>query len=150
MRLVLIGKGTWTVYAVCTDETTCPLLDFIEELDSKRSAKVLSDLREYVPTTQPSDWTRTDFSWPLRGNNSILEFRWPTKGGGTPRVFWFYDKGRIIVCTSGFNKKGTIDASEIAAAEATKAAYLKDQLNGQLTIVELDNFDPPDNGDEER
>ena len=72
MQLVLLGQGRWTVYAICSDETTCPLLDLIASLDSKRAARMLADLREFVPTSQPRDWVRMDFSWKLRGTEIVL------------------------------------------------------------------------------
>lgn len=144
MKLVLMGQGQWTVYAICSDEATCPLLDFVAELDDKRAAKVLSDLKQFVPNSQPADWVRMDFSWQLRGTD-ILEFRWPKKGGGTPRVLWFYDEGRVVVCAHGLNKKGTaLDPAEIKAAEAAKAHYLKAKAARQLDIVRLEHFAPPD------
>lgn len=146
MRIVLIGRGQWSVYAICTDEATCPLLDFIEALDPKRGAKVLSDLKEYVPNSMPADWKRTDFSWSLRGSDSILEFRWPTKRGGTPRVFWFYDKDRVLVVSHGLMKKTSdLDPKEVQVAESWKARYLEARARGQLVTVALDAFDPPDN-----
>ena len=146
MHIVLIGQGQWTVYATCVDETTCPLLDFIADLDEKRGAKVLSDLKEYVPNSTPADWARTDFSWPLRGSNSVFEFRWPTKRGGTPRVFWFYDKGKVLVCSHGLMKKtADLDPKEVQIAESWKARYLDARARGQLVTVALEAFDPPDN-----
>src|SRR5687767_1694354 len=118
MHLVLVGKGSWSVYAICTDETTCPLLDFIDELDEKRGRKVLADLSGWVPFSTPQDWVSADFSWKLRGTDFILEYRWPTRKGGTPRVFWFYDESRVIVCSHGVNKKGSTDQQDIKVAEA--------------------------------
>lgn len=150
MRVVLIGQGLWTVCAICTDETTCPLLDFIAELDEKRGAKVLSDLKEYVPNSTPNDWSRTDFSWPLRGTDGIFEFRWPTKRGGTPRVFWFYDKGKLLVCSHGLMKKThDLDPKEVQTAESLKARYLDARARGRLVTVTLEAFDPPDTEESE-
>jgi|ERR1700722_5156963 len=150
MKLVLVGQGVWTVYAICTDETTCPLLDFVAGLDAKRAAKVLSDLKQFVPHHSPADWARIDFSWPLRGSDGILEFRWPTRGGGTPRVLWFYDAGNVVVCTHGLNKKGTaLDPVEVRAAEAAKARYRQAKADNQLEVVRQEDFDPPDENEEE-
>jgi hypothetical protein len=150
MKLVLVGQGVWTVYAICTDETTCPLLDFVAELDEKRAAKVLSDLKQFVPNSQPADWVRIDFSWKLRGTDAILEFRWPARKGGTPRVLWFYDEGRVVVCSHGLDKKGTeLDPAEIQAAEAAKARYLKAKALRQLEVVRHEDFDPPDDEEDD-
>lgn len=145
MKLVLVGQGQWTVLAICSDATTCPLLDFVAELDEKRAAKVLSDLKQFVPNSQPADWARIDFSWPLRGCNGIFEFRWPTRRGGTPRVLWFYDEGHVVVCSHGLNKKGTaLDPDEVKAAEGARARYLKAKAAKQLDVVRHEEFDPPD------
>ena len=151
MKLVLIAKGQWTVYAICSDGSTCPLLDFISDvLDKKRGNKVLSDLREFVPWSTPEEWVKTDFSWKLRGTPNILEFRWPKKGGGTPRVFWFYDAGKVVVCYHGLNKKGdSVDPKEIAAVESARSEYLRSKENGTLEIVKLEDFDPPEQEENE-
>jgi hypothetical protein len=149
MKLVLMGQGQWTVYAICSDETTCPLLDFVAELDEKRAAKVLSDLKQFVPNSQPADWVRMDFSWQLRDSDGILEFRWPARGGGTPRVLWFYDEGKVVVCAHGLNKKGTaLDPDEVKAAEAAKARYLRAKAARQLDVVRHEDFDPPDDDED--
>lgn len=59
------------------------LLDFIGKLDDKRGNKVLADLREWVPWSNPEEWVRSECSRKLRGTDSILEFRWLTRKGGT-------------------------------------------------------------------
>jgi hypothetical protein len=140
MKIVELGTGHWTVYAVCSDETTCALLDFVAELDEKRSRKVLADLQQFVPNSEPRDWVRMDFSWKLRGTESILEFRWPQKGGGTPRVYWFYDEGRLIVCSHGVNKKGDTDPEDIRLAERAREDYLRAKAANQLKVVSYQSF----------
>jgi len=140
MQVIELGVGNWTVYAVCSNETTCALLDFISTLDAKRRSKVLADLQQYVPNSQPADWVRADFSWKLRGTDSILEFRWSARGGGTPRVYWFYDDGRVIVCSHGDNKKGATNEEDIRAAERTRADYLAAKKHGNLTVTRYIDF----------
>jgi Phage derived protein Gp49-like (DUF891) len=144
MKAVQIGEGRWKVYAVCSDETTCPLLDFIADLDEKRGAKVLSDLRTYVPVSDSAEWVRNKFSWLLRGSEAILEFRWKTKNGGTPRVYWFYDEQSVVVCSHGTNKKGDTDEADIRHAESIKKTFVADRKAGRLTVVKLADFDPPE------
>jgi hypothetical protein len=144
MKVVLLGEGRWKVYAVCNDETSCPLLDFIGELEQKRAAKVLSDLRTYIPDSDSSEWARNKFSWQLRGSNAILEFRWPTKKGGTPRVYWFYDEKSVVVCSHGTNKKGDTDEADIRDAESVKQSFIAARKAGRLNVVKLADFDPPE------
>jgi len=144
MKLGRIGQQTWTVYAACGDDGSCPLLDFIASLDTKRGAKVLRDLRVYVPTSEPADWVRARFSAALVGSDGIFEFRWPTRGGGTPRVFWFYDEGRVIICSHGLDKKGAMPQPELRLAEQVRRAYLAAKADGRLEILELEDLDPHD------
>ena len=142
MRLVLLGEGThWKVYAACAkDDQVCEVLHLLETLDDKRSSKVLSDLRVFVPSSTSADWVRMEFSWKLRGTENVLEFRWPTRRGGTPRVYWFYDENRVVVCSHGTNKKGETDPADIDQAEATRKAYLKAKAASKLAVVSFEKF----------
>jgi hypothetical protein len=140
MHLVLLGEGVWKVYARCSDAETCDLLNFISDLDDKRSKKVLSDLREFVPHSRREDWIRTEFSKKLNGTNCVLEFRWKTKGGGTPRVYWFFHDNAVIVCSHGVDKKGDTDEADIREAERVHAAYVEAKRTGDLKIMTFDQF----------
>src|SRR5689334_8618712 len=145
MKLVLLGQGRWMIYAVCLDEETCPLLDIVSELDKKRASKVLSDLREWVPHSSSAEWVRSDFSKKLEGTEHILEFRWPTRKGGTPRVYWFYDEGRVVVCTRGDNKKGETNKQDIDASEAVRLSYIEAKRVGDISIVTFEDFTTSEN-----
>ena len=143
MRLVLLGNGThWKVYALCGKEKeTCEVLQLLETLEEKRATKMLSDLQQFVPNSTRADWVQMDFSWKLRGTDKILEFRWPTRRGGTPRVYWFYDENRVVVCSHGVDKKGDTDQQDIDQAEAARAAYLKAKAIDAIEIVSLEQFE---------
>jgi hypothetical protein len=145
MRLVRLGQGRWTIYAACRANGSCPILEFIAGLPLKRRRKVLSDLQQFVAQTDRADWARCDFSKKLNAADDIYEFCWPTHGGGTPRVFWFFDAGYVIVCTHGLDKKGALPAADIRAAEAMKAAYLTAKNRGTFDIVDVHDFDTDDN-----
>ena len=147
MQIVEFGSGNWTVYAVCSDSSTCAVVELIATLDSKRGSAVLVDLQQFVPSSMPHDWVKMDFSWKLRGSESILEFRWSTKGGGTPRVYWFFDANRVIVCSHGVNKKGNTDEADIRMAEKTRSDYLEAKKSGKLKIVKYKDFVDTKDGD---
>jgi len=141
MLLVRLGSGAqWTVYAATHANGSCPVLDLVGALDKKRGAKVLSDLQQFVPISTPRDWVAMDFSWKLEGCDSILEFRWPTKKGGTPRVLWFYDRDKVIICTHGIAKKGKLGNEELERAEAVRKMYLAARGAGTLEVVDLTKF----------
>jgi hypothetical protein len=56
---------------------------------------------------------------------------------------WFYDKGKIVVCTRGLNKKGTMAESEIRQAESIAEAYGRAIKADALEIVEYTEFVKP-------
>jgi hypothetical protein len=143
MKLLRLAAGAcWTVYAVFSaNHEDCPLLDFIEGLEERLGDRVLSDLRQYVPKTEPSLWVRTEFSKTVSGSSGILEFRWPKGRGGTPRVLWFYDENRMIVCCQGVNKKGSMPAMAIRMAEEIKRLYLLAKDAGRIEIVDFSSLD---------
>jgi hypothetical protein len=78
----------------------------------------------------------SEASKPLR--DKIFEFREPVTKGGTLRVLWFYDEGKIVVCANGELKKTrkTSD-SLIEAAIADRDRYLTDKRLGRLSIKDL-------------
>ena len=142
MKVVKLAHGTkWTVYATCNADGSCPVLDFILEMDEKRGNKILSDLQQYVPNSESREWVQTEFSWLLRGSDKILEFRWSRKKGGTPRIFWFYSKGRIVVCTHGVMKKGDTDEADIRHAEAIEEAFRNALDDSTLNVVSYKDYE---------
>ena len=143
MKLLRLAAGVqWTVCAVFShNDEDCPLLDFIEGLEERVGNQVLSDLQQYVPETESSLWARTEFSKALSSSNGILEFRWPKGRGGTPRVLWFYDANRVVVCCHGVNKKGSMPATEIRRAEEIKRLYRMAKDAGRIEIVDFSDLD---------
>jgi phage-related protein len=56
---------------------------------------------------------------------------------GRLRVLWFYDEGRLIICTSGFVKKGQkTPRSEIEHAIQVMNEYFEDKKRGEIRICE--------------
>lgn len=141
MLILRLATGRWTICAVCSAPDVCPLLDYIDDLEGKLGNKVLSDLREFVPQSNPADWARNDFSKALKGTDGIFEYRWPRRKGPTPRILWFYDSNHLIVCCHGFNKSGEMDDAEVRKAEHVRAAYIIARDSGQLEFTSIDEFD---------
>ena len=55
----------------------------------------------------------------------------------TYRILWFYDKGRVIVCTHFFVKKSRkTPAEEIKRANFLREEYFKAKTEGTLEIIE--------------
>ncbi|MGH9438171.1 MAG: type II toxin-antitoxin system RelE/ParE family toxin [Terriglobia bacterium] len=107
--------------------------------------RLLSDLKESIPEHGPPK--NPEASKPLR--DKILELREPVIKGGTLRVLYFYDKGRILVCANGILKKTNKTPDElIDAAIAIRAKYLAAVRKGELEIIDLpaEGEDGEDNG----
>lgn len=104
MRLLRYALGMcWTVYLYCRDDETCPILDVLTGCGSI-GERMLADLHKVASRPLESLKRDTEFSKPI-GNTGLFEFRLPTSKGPTPRVSYFFDSGRVIVCTLAVLKK---------------------------------------------
>jgi phage-related protein len=132
MRILQLGRGTWTVQAICTDDGECPVMNLLMQ-SGKPGLRLLADLQQTVPARGPGH--NEQFSKYLR--DDILEFRQPTSRGGTPRVLYFYDAGRVVVCTGGELKKSnkTSDALIDQAIEL-RERYRAARAAGDLIVDE--------------
>ena len=113
MKLHLVSCGLWTVLAVCADEERCDVRDLAKGLRR-------DDPREYARLMRA-------FA------HGIFELK---TSGGT-RVLYFFDEGRVVVCSEALSKpkqRGLAVAIERAAR--TRWRYLNDKRRGALRIVE--------------
>jgi phage-related protein len=130
MILRVIERGSWTLLAVCTGRGECSLLDDLEGLapnlsgDGVRLSRLLERVAEYGPPKN------TDINQKIKGD--IWEFT-----PGRIRVLYFFDQGKLIVCSHMFVKKTQkTPAREIQRAEEIRARYLADKAQGALEIEE--------------
>ncbi len=130
MNLLLISKGFYSVYAVAKSREYCELLEFLEGLGQtlqKDSDRMLALLGRVAMEGPPRN---TEISHQIKGK--LFEFI-----QGRLRVLWFYDEGRLIICTSGFVKKGQkIPRGEIDHAIRLMNGYFKDKKKAQIQIYE--------------
>jgi phage-related protein len=145
MRVVRLAAGShWTVCAACTPDG-CSVLKYIEEMevlggrDAKRSKKILSDLTTYAPNSDKGEWAKSEFSIDL--GDGIFEYRWDGKGG-VPRVLWFYDEQKIVVCVHAVTKKDwQLDPEDMELARKRRDEYFKAKNTKQLQFVEIGDFE---------
>lgn len=76
-----------------------PLGDFIRSLRPSLKAKVVGDLHLLE---EFGNYAREPLSKPL--GDGIFELR-TEESGDTVRILYFFDEGRIIICTNGCVKK---------------------------------------------
>ena len=117
----LITEGSVNTLFAIGDESSCELFEFFEEQGRDRPdemKRLLSLLDRSAEKGVPNNIEHVRFF----NKEGIFEFK--TRGG--LRVFAFWDKGRLIICTNGFvKKKQKTPKREIQKAVAWKKAYFK-------------------------
>jgi len=129
MVLSQIATDIWSVYAYAQDGGKCQVVDFLDDDSKYRIEKIqMLALLKHVATHGPK------FSKPLSGN--ILEFKRVKKKGPGIRVFYFFDKNKIIICTYAFMKRDTTPQNRIRNAEEIRDQYVKDKNDGKIKIID--------------
>lgn len=132
MKLRTIGSGRWKVFAICDDDGSCQILDFLQNLQPESlSRRMLSLLEQKVPANGPPH--NEEISKYL--DDKILEFRKSAHDGKQLRVLWFYDKGQIIICTQAFVKAERTPPGAIDTAKDLKNKYIYARENNAIEII---------------
>lgn len=135
MELRLVRKGVWTVYAVCDDRGDCELADFLASQD--RGAAMLA-LLDYVAGNPQGPRLLPD-----EVCHQVAPDIWQfSKGRPGIRVLWFYDEGKLVVCTHGFAK----GSKKTPKAERDKALGLRERYFADKKAGQLRYSDPTSAG----
>jgi phage-related protein len=115
IRLKVIVRARWTLYAVCAGRNECPLEMFLADRtelgkDKDRMLRRLEAIAEHGPQYLP------DIS------HQIEPDLWQTEQGRI-RILWFYDRDRVIVCSHGFVKR-TRKTPETEKAQARRKLHV--------------------------
>jgi phage-related protein len=119
MKLRLVYRDRWTLYAVCTDRGDCPLLEFLSGAqDSSHLAKTKRQMLRRLEAIARAGMTQvTDISHQISGDLWQLE-------KGDIRILYFYDREKVIVLSHGFVKQSRkTRRSEIQRAEGALQRY---------------------------
>lgn len=101
-----------------------PIEEFLDSLTSKQTQKVtwvmqLIEEIEQVPVTYLKKLVNTDDIWEIRAQ----------QGNNIFRLLGFFDGGKLIVLTNGFQKKAQkTPKAEIVLAEERKKDYLEKKV----------------------
>lgn len=129
MVLFEIAKAGYTLYAIGKDEQYCQLLDFLDTIGSnlqKDGDRVLALLKQAAQNGPPRN---TEISHQIK--DEIFELI-----QGRLRVLWFYDEGKLILCTHVFIKKTQkTPVAEIELAITTRGKYFEEKKKGPLIII---------------
>ncbi len=132
VRRLLQGQS-FTIYAACDARGDCELVEFLDGLGAnlQGDGDHMLELLERVSSNGPR--RNTDICHQIQ--DDVWEFI-----KGRLRVLWFYDKGRIVVCTHGFVKNSRkTPKAEIAKAARIKEQYFAAKAQNDLEIEEDDN-----------
>lgn len=131
MRLKIVRKKEWTVLACCSDRGDCELLQFFGGLEGRFQNdrdRMLQLLDRVAAHPQGPRLLDDGVSHALRGE--IWEFI-----RGSIRVFWFYDEGRVVVCSHAIVKRSqTIRSQDIDHARDLRDRYLAARKAGRIFI----------------
>jgi phage-related protein len=129
MRLKLVARALWTLYAVCSDRGECPLETFLADRsqlgkDKDRMLRRLEAIADHGPQYLPEI------------SHQIEPDIWQTEQGRL-RILWFYDRGRVIVCSHGFIKRTRkTPEGEKALARQVLWEYRAAKAAGAIRILE--------------
>jgi len=94
--------------------------------------RMLALLRQQIPSSGPPH--NEEISKQLDGD--IYEFRRTPNRGPALRVLWFYDEGKVIVCTHGFWKTTQkTPSAEIQKAQQLRKDYLRAKRSNSIRII---------------
>lgn len=114
--------------AICGPRGDCLLLDFLAGLDAQFAGDGRAMLRLFAFTAEQGPPHNVEVSHKIAGE--IWEFI-----AGRLRVLWFYDEGRLVVCTHGFVKRTRkTPAGEIERAQAACEVYQAAKKAGRLKV----------------
>jgi phage-related protein len=133
MLLHELGCDTWTVLAIARSATECELKEVLAQPDSNDlGSRMMVLLRQDLPASGPP--RSEELSKQLDG--AIYEFRKTPKRGPALRVLWFYDEGRVVVCTHAYWKRTQrTPRSEIEKARRLHSDYLFAKRRNSLRIM---------------
>jgi phage-related protein len=117
MKLKRVQRAQWDVLAICGPRGDCPLLELLTGLEAQLATDGRAMLRLLSFVAEQGPPRNVDVSHKIAGE--IWELI-----AGRLRVLWFYDEGRLIVCSHGFVKRTKkTPAGEIDRARASYEAY---------------------------
>jgi len=112
VKLRVVRAGLWRVLALCHERGDCELLEFLDGLEQRhlKDRDRLLALFQRVADTGPTQLSDS-LSHSLQGDI------WESIQGNL-RVLWFYDKGKVVVCSHALIKRGRkIPPGEIRLAQ---------------------------------
>lgn len=125
--------ASWLIYAECTQDGQCELKDFLENQPPNFESYVIGvfALFEHVAESGPLDLSDSICHQVAEGIWEFIKGRF--------RILWFYDEGRVIICSHGYVKQTQkAPKQQIKRVQQCKKNYFTAKKAKQLTIKKGD------------
>lgn len=130
MKLRSLAHDLWEIVAVCSERGVCPTTDFLEAQQGNIAKHALRAWALLRSVSRRGPRIGGELSKEL--GDGLLEFR-----PGVLRILWFYDAGRVVVCSHGFVKRSRkTPKGEIDRAREARRRYFEAKSRGALEIEE--------------
>jgi len=133
MTLRELEQGIWTVVAICDSRGDCPVQAFLLELEIDSPSdyrQVMAQLRTTAMTGPPKNEKRSRSL-----GDDIFELK--TRGG--IRILYFYDEGRLVICTEAVRKRKSTQLRGIKTrAVDARTQYFAAKHRAALEIIQED------------
>lgn len=131
MKLRVVCRDVWTILAVCEEER-CALQEDLEILEKRLPQDFAKIMRRFTHFASNGPPRNTEICREIE--DGIFELK---SQKGLIRVFFFYDEGRLVICSHAVAKpKPKRLSAEIRRAKHTRGAYRKAKGRAALSIEE--------------
>lgn len=132
----MLEEGQFKVVAELDKEGNCPVLDFLEGLNSSfsGSASGIIDLFELYAESGQSKLSSSQFH--SADENGVYRF-----SKGKLRIYCFKDGTDLVICSHGALKKGQKTAiKDSRAAQSCKTRYADALKKGEVEFVSMEDY----------
>jgi phage-related protein len=133
MKLKPVEKGNYDVYAVEGNSGICELLDYLENIPANlaSSRSQLLNIFKLVVEHGPMKLSKERSHW-ADEDNKIYEFV-----ANRLRVLWFYDEGKLVICSHVFPKTTQkTPKKQSRKAAKLRSRYFEEKERGELEFLE--------------
>jgi len=133
MKLRQVEASVWSILAICDERGACQVQEFLHrlEIDSPTDFdQITAQLRRTAVSGPPQNDRK---SRPLA--DKLFEFK--TRRG--IRIPYFYDEGRVIICTEAMRKPKKAELRVvIMRAQAQRTQYFEAKRRRAVVVIQED------------
>ena len=133
LRLRQVEASAWSILAICDERGACQVQEFMHRLETDSPGdfdQITAQLRRTAVSGPPQNDRK---SRPLA--DKLFEFK--TRRG--IRIPYFYDEGRVIICTEAMRKPKKAELrAVIKRAQAQRTRYFEAKRNQAVVIIQED------------